>query len=204
MYRSNPTWYVHCTVSPGFPSPDLLCLQPSHLQRATSFSDHSLEEVSGTAVQVDSDKGHLLCLPLFWVGGVWPEEHVSLLTHTENIPFLFKFTKVLCDRLAALHATHKTLLPFLLCLRDTSKSTHCTFAPGCFARAPAKASPPSLSLGDLSWTPLTGETFLQSNWKPCHCLLQTQLKATSLDSSKIPDLPAPIQSSALAFPCVRP
>lgn len=61
-----------------------------------------------------------------------------------------------------------------------------------------------LSLGDLSWTPLTGETFPQSNWPPCHCLLQTQLKATSLDSSKIQNLPRPTQRSVLAFPCMQP
>lgn len=81
--------------------------------------------------------------------------------------------------------------------RQISKSAHCTFFPYCFARTPAKVSPPSLSLGDLSWTPLTGETFLQSN-----CLLQTQLNA-SLDSRKIQNLPRPIQCLALAFPCMQ-
>lgn len=117
--------------------------------------------------------------------------------------FLFKSTKVLCDQkqpsrpltghcsISCVSQRHSHLslplhvLPILL--RQSSSNRN-----------------PCLSLSDLSGTPLTGETFPQSNWTPLRCLLQTQLKAISLDSSKIQNLPRPIQRSALAFPCMQP
>lgn len=73
----------------------------------------------------------------------------------------------------------------VLCPGNTGSMSTLTIL---FGQNSSKSVPQSLSLGDLSWTPVPDETFLWSNQKPGHSLWQSQPR-TSLDASKIQNLP---------------